>query len=103
MAEYAPTAFEMRPDVAEYQLFAGLAALAMGDGAGATTLLSDIDDGLFTPYQQIIRFATLERADTDRANAHREAYETIISEYGAGEYYEKRMRPLIDALAAYGG
>ena len=49
VAEYAPTAFEMRPDVAEYQLFAGLAALAMGDGSGATTLLSDIDDGPLYP------------------------------------------------------
>jgi hypothetical protein len=103
LAEYAPKAYEMDPDMGEHQLFAGLAALAVGDASEATALLSDIDDSLFTPSQQIIRFAALERVDTDRADAHREAYEAVIAEYNAGDYYEKRVRPLIDALAEYGG
>jgi len=98
LVEYAPTAYEMRPDVAEYRLLAGLAALAAGDASEATTLLSDIDDSLFTPYQQIIRFAALERADGDGAEGHRERYEAIIAEYDAGEYYEKRIFSLIDVL-----
>ncbi|MBN1881226.1 MAG: hypothetical protein JW885_03550 [Deltaproteobacteria bacterium] len=102
LIEYAPKAYDMRPDVAEYRLFDGLSALTRGDAVGATALLSDIDDGLFTPYQQIIRYAALERAEVDRADTHRGAYEAIVSEYGAEDYYEKRMCPLIDALAEYG-
>jgi hypothetical protein len=98
LAEYAPKAFDLRPDVAEHQLFAGLAALAARDAEAATALLTDIDDSLFTPYQQLIRYAVLERADEGRADGYREAFDGIVAEYDAGEYCTKHVLPLIDAL-----
>jgi outer membrane protein assembly factor BamD (BamD/ComL family) len=84
----------------EYQLYAGMAAYQKGKSGKAVEMLQGIEN--LYPYQEIYRLAVLERAlkkkNPERTAKIHNRMKKILSSYGAQEYFEARMIPLINAL-----
>jgi predicted choloylglycine hydrolase len=99
-AEYAEKALSMKPDMTEYRLYAGMAAYQKGKSGKAVEMLQGIEN--LYPYQEIYRLAVLERAlkkkNPERTAKIHNRMKKILSSYGAQEYFEARMIPLINAL-----
>jgi hypothetical protein len=99
-ASYAERAFAMNPANPEYQIYAGMAAYQKKDMDKAMGLLEKA--AARYPELDLYRLTVLERAsmtkDHGMALRYREQKELILDKNGAGEYYEKKILPLIDAL-----
>jgi hypothetical protein len=105
-ASYALDAASLDPSVPEYGLYAGMAHYGQNDPGSAIVALEGVDTTLFTPLQKIYRASVLERSyapsDPQKAEQYRLELESILSLYGASEYYEATILPKINALDGTG-
>ena len=101
-AEYAWRAYSMKPSLAEYKLFAGIAAYQQKEPDKAIELLEDIEPSELNPLQELYRLTVLENTWASK-NAEKSAHynaqkRAILDKYDAHVYYRKEIAPLFKEL-----
>lgn len=100
--DYAQKAYEMKPSVAEYQLYAGFAAYKRSDFDGATQLLEPLNPAKLSLEQQEYRLSVLSQilANKDPQNSaqYDKDMRLILDKYNAQNYYKENVLPHIKAL-----
>lgn len=101
-AEYALRAYSMKPSLAEYKLFAGIAAYRQKEPDKAIALLENIGPSELNPLQELSRLTVLERAwaakDHGKYSQYAVQKQAILDEHDANLYYEKQVIPLFEKL-----
>jgi predicted choloylglycine hydrolase len=101
-AHYALRAYSMKPFVAEYRLFAGIAAYQQKEPDRAIELLEDIEFSKLDPLEQIYGLVVLEKVwalrDHGESVQYRAKIEKILDEYDLHSYYRKEIIPLFEKL-----
>jgi len=101
-AEYAEKAYLMKPSVAEYKLYAGMAAYQQRQPEKAIAILEEIESADLHPAQEIYRLFVLERAlasiDPERSAQYKTLKEAILNGHDAGSYFESSVLPLLNGL-----
>ncbi|MFA5079507.1 MAG: hypothetical protein WC541_08500, partial [Dehalococcoidia bacterium] len=84
----------------EYQMYAGMAYYCGKDMEKAVDLLDAVSARY--PEQDLIRLTVLERASVSASPQKTSTYawqkQALIDKYGAQDYYNDAILPLIDAL-----
>jgi predicted choloylglycine hydrolase/tetratricopeptide (TPR) repeat protein len=97
---YARKAYSMDPDNSEYRMYAGMAYYCGQDMEKAVDLLDAVTARY--PEQDLVRLTVLERASVSAAPQKTSTYtwqkQALIDKYGAQDYYNDAILPLIDAL-----
>ncbi len=97
---YARKAYSMDPGNSEYQMYAGMAYYLGGDMEKAVDLLDAV--AARYPEQDLIRLTVLERASVSASPQKTSTYawqkQALLDKYGAQDYYNDAILPLIDAL-----
>ena len=101
-ADYARRAYSMKPFIAEYKLFAGIAAYQQKKLDKAIELLEDIEPSELNPLQELYRLTVLENTWASK-NAEKSAHynaqkRAILDKYDAHVYYRKEIAPLFEEL-----
>ncbi len=99
---YARKAYSMDPGNSEYRMYAGMAYYCSKDMQKAVDLLDAVTARY--PEQDLIRLTVLERAGVSAAPQKTSTYtwqkQALIDKYGAQDYYNDAILPLIDALSS---
>jgi hypothetical protein len=102
LADHARKAFALGPLVAEYRLYAGLAAYGNKDVCEAIALLEGIGTLEVHPEQELLRLVVLERAwareDPTRSAQFAAQKQMILDKHDAQSYFDSGVLPLLDAL-----
>ena len=102
-ANYARKAYLMKPFIAEYKLFAGIAEYQLQKMGKAIELLQDIVPSELTPLQQIYRLAILEKAwaniSWQKSEHYKRMKNAILEKYKAQAYFDEKIKPLLEKLA----
>jgi len=89
----------MEPFIAEYKLFAGIAAYQQKELDKAIELLEDIEPSELNPLQELYRLTVLERAWAEKNSEKSVHYsaqrQAILDRYDA-QLYEKKISPLLE-------
>ena len=92
----------MKPSLAEYKLFAGIAAYRQKEPDKAIALLENIGPSELNPLQELYRLTALERAWASKNpekfvhySAQRQA---ILDRYDAHTFYRKEIASLFEEL-----
>ena len=92
----------MKPSLAEYKLFAGIAAYRQKEPDKAIALLENIGPSELNPLQELSRLTVLERAwaakDHGKYSQYAVQKQAILDEHDANLYYEKQVIPLFEKL-----
>ncbi len=108
--DYAERAYTLAPSVAEYQLYAGLAAFQEGDIEKTIRYLEGVDDpemeeNPLPPDQELYRLTVLSKAwagkEAGKAAACEAKIQAILEAYGAEDYYQEAILSKLEALSAW--
>ena len=92
----------MKPSLAEYKLFAGIAAYQQKEPDKAIELLEDIEPSELNPLQELYRLTVLERTwaakDPEKSTNYNAQKRAILDKYDAHVYYRKEIAPLFEEL-----
>jgi len=92
----------MKPSLAEYKLFAGIAAYQQKEPDKAIALLENIKPSELNPLQELYKLTVLEKVWAEKnpeKSAHFHAQKRgILDKYDAHIYYRKEVTPLFKKL-----
>ena len=92
----------MKPSLAEYKLFAGIAAYQQKEPDKAIALLENIEPSELNPLQEFYWLTVLERAWASKDHGKSSRYaiqkQAILDKHDANLYYEKEGTPLFEKL-----
>jgi len=101
-ADYSLKAYSMKPSVAEYALYAGMAEYYRKNLDKAASLLGEIDASRLSPEQELYRLTVLENIYTmkgaPKAADYKSQKQAIIDKNGAQSYYDSRIKSSVDSL-----
>jgi predicted choloylglycine hydrolase len=103
-AGYFEKAYSIKPDNAEYKLYAGLAALSSKNNDKSIRILEDIKDSDLYPAEELYRLTALQRAwqnkDQQKSDQYGQQIKAILDKYGSEKVYKSRIVPLINAFGS---
>ena len=91
---YAEKASQLQPEVAEYRLYAGIAAFWSGDQKSACQLLESFTAGELFLQEELYRLTILELVSVEPQRFHREL-EVILANEDIASYYRDKIIPLL--------
>ncbi len=101
---YADKAYRLKPEVAEYALYAGIAAFFSKDYSKAAQVLSGIDRQELTPEQTLLLHTVLIETMQQEGKEQTESagiIEEIIRTYGVHDHYNNNILPLLNLTPEY--
>ncbi|MCJ7623866.1 MAG: carcinine hydrolase/isopenicillin-N N-acyltransferase family protein, partial [Anaerolineaceae bacterium] len=99
-AHFAQMAFTLNPEVAEYRLFAGIAAYFMGSFSEALGLLEQIAPADLYDRNEIIRLFVLSKSwqpvDKEKAEGYRAELNALLEQHDGKDYFESAYLPFLE-------